>query len=81
MDGTFYEIVLELAELNCSFIEHFQDTLYENASLALLSADGRMECSVVLFRFFLCVHVCYILKNTLQTIHFLYVSLASRFIL
>ncbi|MEQ2300180.1 hypothetical protein AMECASPLE_022682 [Ameca splendens] len=41
MDATIYEIILgELAEMNCSLIEHFQDTFYENASFSLLSADG-----------------------------------------
>lgn len=44
MDASVYDIILgELEELNCSLIEHFQDTFYENASLALLSADGKMD--------------------------------------
>lgn len=44
MDATIYEIVFgELGDLNCSLIEAFQDTFLENASLSLLSTDGKME--------------------------------------
>ncbi len=44
MDATIYEIIFgELGDLNCSLIDAFQDTFLENASLSLLSADGKME--------------------------------------
>lgn len=44
MDATIYEIIFgELGDLNCSLIEAFQDTFLENASLPLLSTDGKTE--------------------------------------
>lgn len=43
MDATIYQIIFgELGDLNCSLIDAFQDTFLENASLSLLSADGKM---------------------------------------
>ena len=45
MDATIYQIIFgELGDLNCSLIDAFQDTFLENASLSLLSTDGKMEC-------------------------------------
>jgi len=44
MDATIYQIIFgELGDLNCSLIDAFQDTFLENASLSLLSTDGKME--------------------------------------
>lgn len=44
MDATIYQIIFgELGDLNCSLIDAFQDTFLENASLSLLSSDGKME--------------------------------------
>ncbi|XP_077580975.1 corticotropin-releasing factor receptor 2 isoform X1 [Stigmatopora nigra] len=41
MDAILYQIIIrELADLNCTFVEGFQDTLWEHASLTALSADG-----------------------------------------
>uniref|UniRef100_A0A3Q3MZ30 G-protein coupled receptors family 2 profile 1 domain-containing protein n=1 Tax=Labrus bergylta TaxID=56723 RepID=A0A3Q3MZ30_9LABR len=41
MDATFYQIIFgELADLNCSLMDAFQDTFLENASLSLLTTDG-----------------------------------------
>uniref|UniRef100_A0A8C6LWN0 G-protein coupled receptors family 2 profile 1 domain-containing protein n=1 Tax=Nothobranchius furzeri TaxID=105023 RepID=A0A8C6LWN0_NOTFU len=41
MDATIYEIIVgELGDLNCSLIEQFNDSFWENASLSLLSSDG-----------------------------------------
>lgn len=49
MDATVYQIILgELGDLNCSLIDALQDTFWENASLSLLSTDGKMDG----FRFF-----------------------------
>lgn len=43
MDATIYQIIFgELMDLNCSLIDAFQDTFLENASLSLLSTDGKM---------------------------------------
>lgn len=48
MDPTIYHIILaELEDLNCSLLDAFQDSVLENASWALLSADGKVK--VVLF--------------------------------
>ena len=42
MDATIYQILFgELGDLNCSLIDAFQDTFLENASLSLLSTDGK----------------------------------------
>lgn len=44
MDATIYHIIFgELGDINCSLIDAFQDTFLENASLSLLSTDGKME--------------------------------------
>lgn len=44
MDATIYQIIFgELGDLNCSLIEAFQDTFLENASLSLLSTDGKIK--------------------------------------
>lgn len=44
MDATIYEIIFgELGDLNCSLVEAFHDTFLENASLSLLSADGKVK--------------------------------------
>ena len=52
MDATIYEIIFgELGDLNCSLVEAFHDTLLENASLSLLSSDGKMDW----FSFFFCL--------------------------
>ncbi|KAK7945386.1 hypothetical protein WMY93_001114 [Mugilogobius chulae] len=41
MDATIYHIIFaELGDLNCSLLDAFQDSVLENASLALLSAEG-----------------------------------------
>ncbi|KAM8839121.1 corticotropin-releasing factor receptor 2 isoform 1-T1 [Synchiropus picturatus] len=41
MDASIYHIVFgELEELNCTLVDAFQDTFWENATLSLLSADG-----------------------------------------
>lgn len=46
MDATIYQIILgELGDLNCSLIDAFQDTFLENASLSLLSTDGKTKFS------------------------------------
>ncbi|KAM9790960.1 corticotropin-releasing factor receptor 2 isoform 1-T1 [Syngnathus typhle] len=41
MDATLYQIIFgELLDLNCTLLDAFQDTLWENASLSLLGTDG-----------------------------------------
>uniref|UniRef100_A0AAV2JPB1 G-protein coupled receptors family 2 profile 1 domain-containing protein n=1 Tax=Knipowitschia caucasica TaxID=637954 RepID=A0AAV2JPB1_KNICA len=41
MDATIYHIIFtELGDLNCTLLDAFQESLLENASLALLSAEG-----------------------------------------
>lgn len=45
MDATIYQIIFgELGDLNCSLMDAFQETFLENASLSLLSTDGKVEC-------------------------------------
>ena len=54
MDATIYQILFgELGDLNCSLIDAFQDTFLENASLSLLSTDGKTLLLLLLF-FFWC---------------------------
>lgn len=44
MDATIYQIIFgELGDINCSLIDAFQDTFLENASLSLLSTDGKVK--------------------------------------
>lgn len=44
MDATIYQIIFgELGDINCSLMDAFQDTFLENASLSLLSTDGKVE--------------------------------------
>lgn len=44
MDATIYQIIFgELGDINCSLIDALQDTFLENASLSLLSTDGKEE--------------------------------------
>uniref|UniRef100_A0A667ZDD3 Corticotropin releasing hormone receptor 2 n=1 Tax=Myripristis murdjan TaxID=586833 RepID=A0A667ZDD3_9TELE len=41
MDATIYQIIFgEFGDPNCSLIDAFQDTFFENASFSLLSGDG-----------------------------------------
>lgn len=50
MDATIYQILFgELGDLNCSLIDAFQDTFLENASLSLLSTDGKTLLLFLLF--------------------------------
>ena len=44
MDATIIQIIFgELGDLNCSLVDALQDTFLGNASLSLLSTDGKME--------------------------------------
>lgn len=44
MDATIYQIIFgEFGDPNCSLIEAFQDTFWENASFSLQSIDGEIE--------------------------------------
>lgn len=44
MDATIYQVIFgELGDLNCSLIDALQNTFLDNASLSLLSTDGKME--------------------------------------
>jgi len=48
MDVTIYQIILgEFGDLNCSLMDAFQDTFYENVSFSLLNIDGTLLCVVV----------------------------------
>ena len=43
MDATIYQIILgEFGDLNCSLMDAFQDTFYENISFSLLNIDGKL---------------------------------------
>lgn len=44
MDATIYQIIFgELGDINCSLMDAFQETFLENASLSLMSTDGKVE--------------------------------------
>lgn len=80
MDATIYQIIFgELGDLNCSLIDAFQDTFLENASLSLLSTDGKME----LFLSSLITKMCLIATWTwnYNPFHFVLLYLFLRFIL
>lgn len=50
MEATIYQILFgELGDLNCSLMDAFQDTFLENATLSLLSTDGKNGNPVPLF--------------------------------
>ena len=41
MDATIYQIIFEeFGDPNCSLMDAFQDTFYENASFSLMNIDG-----------------------------------------
>ncbi|KAL2097323.1 hypothetical protein ACEWY4_006530 [Coilia grayii] len=41
MDATIFQIIIgEFGDPNCSLMDAFQDTLYENASFSLINFDG-----------------------------------------
>lgn len=40
MDATIFQIFMEFGDPNCSLMDAFQDSLYENASFSLINFDG-----------------------------------------
>lgn len=48
MDATIFQIFIgEFGDPNCSLMDAFQDTFYENASFSLLNFDGMVPARVL----------------------------------